>query len=123
MGGMKNAPTIFAAVMTLAGIGIFVLGLYERTDASQMATIQKDRLDKALKAWENAEGTPEEAGKKAEAVKVTEYYKQDLESGSIREERGNLYLLIGIGLLALNGILFFMARVMRKKDPPEGEPA
>ena len=79
MGGMKNAPTIFAAVMTLAGIGIFVLGLYERTDASQMATIQKDRLDKALKAWENAAGTPEEEAKKARAVEITEYYKQDLE--------------------------------------------
>jgi hypothetical protein len=82
-----------------------------------------DRLDKTLKAWENAAGTPEEAEKKAEAVKVTEYYKQDLESGSKREQQGNLYLLIGIGLLALNGIIFFMARVMRKKDPPEGEAA
>ena len=120
---MKKLPTIFAAVMTLGGIGIFALGLYERSGAFETATMQKERLDKALKAWENAAGTPEEEEKKARAVEITEYYKQDLKSGAIREERGNLYLLIGIGLLALNGIIFFMGRVMRKKDPPEGEAA
>tara|TARA_Y100000588_G_scaffold213914_1_gene227854 strand:- start:13 stop:375 length:363 start_codon:yes stop_codon:yes gene_type:complete len=119
---MKHLPVIVAAVLTLGGIGIFALGLYERSGAYDTATMQKERLDKALKAWEAAAGTPEEPEKKARAVEITEYYKHDLESGSIREERGNLYLLVGMGLLVLNGIIFFLGRKLRKKPVPEKTP-
>ena len=106
---------IAAVVLTLGGITLLILGLVERTGAYDVADYQKGRLDKALAAWENAQGTSSESEAKEETDRWTSTHARTFQVAVSREGRGNLWFGIGLVLLLSNIGVFFLARKMKAK--------
>jgi len=114
---MKKVYLIITAVLGVGGLALLVLGLVERSGAYKMADMNKGRLDQALTAWEEAEGTPEEARLKEEAAKFTDYYASDMESGALRAGRGTRMMLFGILAVGLSVIPFVLQRKLAASPP------
>jgi hypothetical protein len=105
---------IATAVISLTGMVFMVLGWTERSGAFEQADFQKERLDKAIKSWEAAQGTPEETQRKERVEELNGYLQSDLNSGAKRQSRGNMYLIIGVLLLFCDAIPFLLARKMAR---------